>query len=258
MIPNPFTHATHPDSCDCLMCVVWGKDPNRPGVYPERKVMTETQTPKKRVTKCGHCSEPGHNRRRCPLLQVPPPEAPDPEPPPDNVVPITGRPSTDALPFESGDAPDAPEALPIPGLEPENVAPEYAADVNEAVAAALANSGPLTLDDALALHRKVRSRWDAWKLADRTVRDVVKETNQRDSAAEGQFRETVERPEAERGEPVAHLRGLEQNWAAWAEIQKDGRQKRKEARDASRAAKKRLEEAVENTRQMDLPGVGGA
>lgn len=34
---DPRTHATHPDSCRCLMCTVWGKDPRRPGVYPAPK-----------------------------------------------------------------------------------------------------------------------------------------------------------------------------------------------------------------------------
>lgn len=166
----------------------------------------------------------------------------------------------------SGDLPMGPdgEAQPAEGEQPEipiDVAPGYTADVNEAIDHAAQNAGPLTIEEAVKLERKVIHAWDKWNSETKKLGQVNKETSQAEQAAEGNFRAEIEKEikgktvsDADRAR-VRKLKNVESAWASWQEVKARGIEQRKEARHAVQAAAKRLREVVENARQLVLPGV---
>lgn len=198
----------------------------------------------KRQLKCGHCKEVGHNKRTCPLLKGEK-EKPDP----DERFPFEGNGGTPA----SSD----PETA-IPGADP---AAAYRQDVDEvlaeAMAGAKANAGALDPEEALRLERKVIERWDRWRTAQRKLTNVKKETKQRDQGHEGTFTELMV-PAAKRLKhtTVSELaQDREREWDVWRKSISDGAEERKDARNGVAAGWKLVEDAIENSRQLVLPGV---
>lgn len=212
--------------------------------------MSAITNPTKKPRKCGHCKEPGHTKRSCPLLH----------PPEEKGNGKGNGAGTEPFDFEGAGTPPATDGdFKVPGVEDPN--PEYRSDVNEvldeALAGAKANAGELDPNEVLALERKVILKWDTWRKALKDSRHVAKETRDAEQGAEGNFREAVEEEKTDPTDRylLRKLKKIEKLWSAWQKMRQNGAETRASARKAVKASAKALEDAVENARQMVLPGV---
>jgi chromosome segregation ATPase len=172
---------------------------------------------------CSECGEQGHSKRTCPKTQLA-----EPEP--------TVKTTID---------PETGEILDVQ-------------DVAEAEEAALESAGPLDEDGARAVVARVRARWDSLQHALAAQRGVNEEAKETLAAAEARFRNTVEagtETGAPQDELVRKLRRVEMAWQDWQEEIARWKDAKGAAKDTVKAAKGMLKEVIENSRQMDLPGV---
>lgn len=116
-----------------------------------------------------------------------------------------------------------------------------------------------TPEELEKIRKKIVKTYDRWRTAAKNRTAVSKEQNEAVSAAEGKFREImVDKPPAKsatREEVVTHLRSVQREWNGWEGVKREAAANRKDARDSERAARKALENAIENARQLPLPGM---
>lgn len=185
--------------------------------------------------KCGECGEKGHSKRTCPSLAI------EPE---GNGVDDTVECSFD---------PETGEVIPVAPKDQLRVAQEALREAEEEASVGL---GGAHLEQVL---ERVRDRWGTWVQMVAQKADVQKEAKESLEAAKARFELAIEDGTPLNGGPkalVAKLHKAESCWQNWKEEIARWKDEKGMAKDAVADAAKGLREAIENSRQMDLP-LGG-
>lgn len=192
----------------------------------------------KRQYTCGHCGKEGHNRRKCPDLGTDGDAESKAQAEKPKVCALCG--------FEGHVVADCPDR---------DMAPQYPTP-EAAVQAGLQNAGAtLTPEEVEQIRRRIIDRFDAWRTSVQERRHVDKETKDQSTTAEEKFREAIESdPEdaTDRGH-AEHLHKIKTLWGEYLEARETGREQRRKAREKVTHALGQLEQAIDNSRQLDLP-----
>lgn len=110
--------------------------------------------------------------------------------------------------------------------------------------------------------RRIIAAWDLWQQMNGKVHDVSKTTREAIGGAEASFRETIERGQSIEGsadekeeDARTKLADVTMKWQSWQEEIAGAAEDRKAAKKERREAQKALERAIEEGRQLVLPGV---
>jgi hypothetical protein len=184
----------------------------------------------KRTYVCKGCGEAGHNRRTCPKEQ-----------------------GGDGKAKASADKPEKSTGVTAKGSTVVDVGAEAAARK------AIAEAGPMELEEAERLREEVIERWDAWRQAIDAKRAVDREAKDARVGKEEELREIMETgPDATQEieetdslrEAAMHLAKAQRSWLALQETKATYREKKRAARERVSHCQQALEDAIENSRQL--------
>ena len=111
--------------------------------------------------------------------------------------------------------------------------------------------------DALKL---IQKRYAKWNKAKASKTDTGKQCGEQLKAAEAAFTNAIEAPlEVGKVDTLAYknkLETVEQRWQEWSEVKGGNIEEKKNARDEVKAAFAALNEAIEASQQLAIPGIG--
>lgn len=118
-------------------------------------------------------------------------------------------------------------------------------------------NGTLDSDDAA---KRIVKRYTAWQEATGQLHDVSKAAAERVKSAKGSFETVIQTtvPTDDLEAKAKKLGDVTENWASWQDAIATGADERKKAKEKRTKAAKALDRAVEETRQLSLPGTDEA